>query len=191
MNSPNKPAVNRAAAALNALLSQVSAINLKEISFEPSGKDVPNGDFDLLARVEIFGRAHTLACQITADNRLDNICSALEELRGRIANLPGDVTPVLILPVLSQEVQLLCSQNRAGCVDLRGNGRLSIGEVFVSMRSLPGRTYHRPAAAMRTAAISAKGGRTSPSVLRGFPPVPVSVPQGTTRAASFAGQPYS
>lgn len=193
MNSSTKPAVNRAAAALNALLSQVSAITVKEIGLESpgAGSDLPNREIDLLAHVEVFGRAHTLACEITSGIRLDNICAALEELRSRIAHLPGEVTPVLIVPVLSAEVQKLCSQSQAGCVDLRGNGRLSIGEVFVSMRSLPSRPYHRPATAMRTASASAEEGRTSQPAYRGFPPVSIGIPQSSTRAVSHAGQPYS
>lgn len=191
MNSSNKPAVNRAAAALQSLLSQVSAITLKEIEIESftAGSDLPNRGIDMLAHVEIFGRNHSLACGITAGNHLDNVGAALEELRNRLADMPGEVTPVLILPVLTPEVQRLCSQHNAGCVDLRGNGRLSIGEVFVSMRSLPRRVYHRPAATLRTPV--AVEGRASQAVLRGFPAVSVGIPQTTVRTVGHVAQPYS
>jgi hypothetical protein len=185
MNSANKPTSNRAVAALNSLLSQVSAITLKDIGLDwpVPGSDLPNHEIDILAHVEIFGRNHTLACQIIGGDSSSYVCAALEELRASIAHLPGEVTPILILPVLTPEVQMQCAQCHAGCLDLRGNGRLTIGEVFISMRSLPRRPLHRPVPALRTA-IATAGEANAPQALpRGFPPVPTGLPHGSTRVA--------
>ena len=145
MNSPNKSAMSRAIAALSSILAQVSAVTLKGIGMGglPTGSEASEGPIDILAHVEVFGRSHTLACQIVASSELDHVCTKLEELCSNASRLPGDVTPVLIFSVLSPEVQALCARNQAGCLDLCGNGRLSIGEIFISMRSLPRHAYHR------------------------------------------------
>lgn len=168
MNKTVKP-TTRAIAALNALLTQVSAITLKDVG---AGGELTGG-IDLLAHVEIFGRAHTLACQISSGSDPQHARTVLEELRTQIAYLPGKVTPVLILPVLSPEVQGLCDESHAGCLDLRGNGRLAIDEVFVSTRSLPRRVLHQAASVSgvrRSAVEQLAVGSPTDSVLRGFPP---------------------
>jgi hypothetical protein len=177
MNTANQSASNRAVAALGSLLSQVSAIRVKNMDAGTAA----SGAIDILACVEIFGRNHTVACQISAGSDAENVRNTLAELHSHIAKLPGEVTPVLIVPVLSPEVQSLCSQQRAGCLDLRGNGRLSIGEVFVSMRSLPRPVYHRPAAQIRTAAGE---GMIAQPLPRGFPALPAHVSQRGAQTVS-------
>jgi hypothetical protein len=175
MSNTSKP-LNRAIAALNLLLTQVSAITLKDIS---PGRAVAGGEFaareiDIFARIEVFGRNHTLACQVSSGCEEQNVRTDLEQLRSQIADMPGKITPVLIVPVLSPKVQNLCEENGAGCVDLRGNGRLVIDEVFVSMRSLPHRVLHQPAfsswASSRCSAAAQPAAEATQNVLRGFPP---------------------
>lgn len=149
MNSPTKSATSRATAALSSILAQASAVTLKDIDLGcfPTGSGASERPIDILAHVEVFGKGHTLACQMVAGSELDDVCATLEELCSKASHLPGDVTAVLILPVLSPEVQAICARNQAGCVDLCGNGRLSIGEIFISMRSLPRHAYHRSTSA--------------------------------------------
>lgn len=144
-NSPNQSR-NRAVAALNSLLTQVSAITLKDIGlgWPVAGSETPGREIDILAHVDIFGRTHTLACQISSGSGSHHVRATLEELLSSIERLPGKATPVLILPVLSPEVQSLCDQNNAACLDLHGNGRLAIDEIFVSMRTLPRRAWRQP-----------------------------------------------
>lgn len=179
MNSTNKQELNRAVAALHSLLSQVSAIRLKEMN---SGTACC-GEIDILAQVEILGRDHTIACQISSGSDTVDVLTILQELRGSVAQWPGEITPVLIVPALSNELQSLCARNQAGCLDLRGNGRLSIGEVFVSMRSLPRRAFHRPASQNRTAALE---GPVAPPATRAFPPLSAGLSRRSAQAAGRA-----
>jgi hypothetical protein len=171
--SPNK---HRALAALNSLLMQVSAITLKDLGV--ALPVLPGREFDILAHVEVFGRTHTLACRISGSDP-QQVRAALEELRDDIAGLPGKVTPVLIFPVLSPEVQALCDESKTAFLDLHGNGRLAIDEVFISMRSLPRRALHRPVSAsapsIRVLAPAAEEG-SGQRVMRGFPPVEAPSP---------------
>jgi hypothetical protein len=80
--------------------------------------------------------------------------SALNELRQGAARLPGDATPVIIAPYLSPESQALCKESQAGFLDLEGNARLALGEVFIVKRTLP---YQNPSAHRATAPWQARG----------------------------------
>jgi hypothetical protein len=51
--------------------------------------------------------------------------------------LAADAIPVLIAPRLSPEAQALCKENQVGFLDLEGNARLTVGDFFIVMRSLP------------------------------------------------------
>lgn len=191
MSNNGKP-LNRALAALNALLTQASAINLKEIGVGwPAADNHGVGhEIDILAHVEVFGRTHTVACQVSSGSGPEQARMALKQLCDQIVFLPGKVTPVLILPVLSPEVQALCEEGNTGCLDLHGNGRLAIDEIFVSIRSLPRRALHQAPSSSATAprhsttAHACKAGADE-SVLRGFSSVQATLPKG---AAASSGQ---
>lgn len=192
MSAANKP-MNRAVAALNSLLTQTSAINLKEIGigWPVAGSEAPGSEIDILAHVEVLGRSHTLACQVGDGSGPEAVRMALKKLRDQIAFLPGRVTPVLILPVLSHEAQTLCEEDNTGRLDLQGNGRLAIDEIFVSMRSMPRRALHQATASVaatsprRSTAARTSGDKAEESVFRGFPPAHANLPNG---AAASSGQ---
>lgn len=122
----------RAAEALRSLLGQVSVIKLKEIRRAPQGP--------MLARVDVLGHSHTLACEIKPGAHAENLRDALQALRDDAAQYDGAATPVLIAPRLSAEEQALCKELSAGYLDLEGNARLALGEVFIGKRSLPCRS---------------------------------------------------
>jgi hypothetical protein len=130
---------NRAAEALKAVLCQVSQIKLKRIDM-----DLPDPDLkiDILAHIDVQGHSHTLACRVRASGRPEHVRMALEELRGNAARLSANATPVFIAPRLSEQAQALCRECRACFLDLEGNARLELGEVFIGKRSLP-RTERR------------------------------------------------
>jgi hypothetical protein len=62
------------------------------------------------------------------------------------ARFPGATTPVLIAPELSEEAQALCRDSNTGFLDLEGNARLYLDEVFIVKRSLPHRKTLPPQA---------------------------------------------
>jgi hypothetical protein len=125
---------NRSVEALKAVLFQVSQVKLKHID-----TDSPRPDLrvDILAHVEVHGHSHMLVCKVEASGRPDLVRVALEELRSDTAQFAGNATPVLIAPRVSAEAQALCMANAAGFLDLEGNARLHLGDVFIGKRSLP------------------------------------------------------
>ena len=138
----------RAADALRALLEQVSTVKLRELrsATPPSGRGA-----GLLARIEVLGRSHTLACKVAAGRQLHHVDAALAELRGDAAHLGAEATPVLIASYLSPQARALCAASRTGFLDLEGNARLVFGEVFIAKRSLPRRNRPSPNSVRRIA----------------------------------------
>jgi len=134
----------RAAAALKAALAEVSTIKVQEIR-----KGSPDVDHDrsFMAYVDVFGHRHTLACGVQTDGQPGHVRTALEGLRNEASRCSDDAMPVIIAPYLSPEAQQLCKENKAGYVDLEGNARLALGEVFIVKRTLPRREHHRSATA--------------------------------------------
>ncbi|MGA8089914.1 MAG: hypothetical protein WCA10_21770 [Terracidiphilus sp.] len=128
---------NEAIEALRQTLSQISVVKIKEIKTESHRH---RGDSTILAHVEIYGHAHRLVCKLVCD------CSPIElqrtflQLRTLHARFPGETTPVLIAPVLTEEAQNLCRDSNTGFLDLEGNARIYLDEVFIVKRSL---THHK------------------------------------------------
>jgi hypothetical protein len=123
----------RAAEALRSLLGQVSAVKLKEMKRESAAG---GRTAEILAHIDIYGHSHILACEVNADTRPSKVRASIKKLQGCAAHLAGDTTPVLIAPYLSPEAQALCKESHAGFLDLEGNARLTLGEVFIGKRSL-------------------------------------------------------
>ena len=123
----------RAAEALKSLLDQVSAVKLKEMKCESAAR---GRAAEIFAHIDVYGHSHTLACEVNADTRPSKVRASIKKLQDCAANLAGEATPVLIAPYLSPEAQALCKQSHAGFLDLEGNARLSVGEVFIGKRSM-------------------------------------------------------
>ncbi|MGA7341940.1 MAG: hypothetical protein WBE72_19630 [Terracidiphilus sp.] len=132
----------RAAAALKAVLAEVSSIKVREIRRQSPDAGRDRG---LMAFVDIFGHHHTLACEVQSDGQPGHLRNALAELQSGAAWLPGDATPVIIAPYFSPEAQAWCKENQTGYVDLEGNARIALGEVFIVKRTLPHRSPQRSA----------------------------------------------
>lgn len=120
--------------ALRDTLRQVSVIKVKEISIHPRGN---RGDKTILGQIEIYGHAHLLACKVVKS--CDPLCvkRALHELAGVQKERGVVVLPVLIAPVISDEAQTICRECNAGFLDLAGNARLYMDEVFIVKKCLP------------------------------------------------------
>jgi len=123
----------RATEALRSLLEEVSAVKLKEMKRESPARGRAT---EILALIDIYGHSHTLACEVNADTRPSMVRASLRKLRACASHLAGETTLVLIAPYLSPEAQTLCKESHAGFLDLEGNARLSLGQVFIGKRSM-------------------------------------------------------
>ena len=120
----------RAAEALKLLLQEVSAVKLKEMKRE-AGRAA-----EILAHVDVYGHSHTLACEVNTDARPSKVRASIRKLQDCAAHRADETTPVLIAPYLSPAAQTLCKQSHAGFLDLEGNARITLGEVFIGKRSM-------------------------------------------------------
>lgn len=127
-------AKGRAAEALKAVLHQVSQIKVKDMDFESHHADLR---VDILAHLDVHGHSHTLVCKVEASGRPEHVRIALEEFQEHPSRLDGDSTMVFIAPRLSEEAKTMCRQSKTGFLDLEGNARLELGEVFIGKQSLP------------------------------------------------------
>lgn len=126
--------VTRAHDALRAVLARVSAIRLLEFTQVPP----PVGaSARILVRIDIYGHSHTLACDLYSDSELSSLRAAFRESRAVAAALPPAAVPVVIAPYLSPETQAICKENQVGFFDFEGNARLTVGDFFIVMRSMP------------------------------------------------------
>lgn len=125
---------SRATEALQALLGRVLGVTLKEIKRQPQTGDRA---FDILADIDVYGHSHTLACKVNALTSPRHIRVALDDLCAHAAQVAAEAKPVLIAPCLSLEAQEMCKLAHAGFIDLEGNARLVLGDVFIGVRSHP------------------------------------------------------
>ncbi len=117
----------RAIEALRSLLRQVLVIKLRDIRRRAKGA--------VLAHVDVLGHSHTLACKVRASARPENLHTELGRLHRDTTHHNGSLITVLIAPNLSPEAQAACKESHAGFLDLEGNARLEMGEVFIGKRA--------------------------------------------------------
>jgi hypothetical protein len=118
----------RAVDALRSVLEQVPAIKLKSIARESR---IDHTDLDIVAKLSVAGRGHTLACEVKMNGQPRHVRTALLQLRSYVTDFGRDVTPVLIAPFLSPVAQELCREQGVGFLDLEGNVRLAFDAVFI------------------------------------------------------------
>ncbi len=119
--------------ALRDTLRQISVIKIKQICLDRHGH---RGEKTILGHIEIYGHAHLLACKVVCDCDLPQLKRAVRELQQVQTERGVVVTPILIAPTMSQEAQTLCRDNDIGFLDIDGNARLYLDEVFIVKRSL-------------------------------------------------------
>jgi hypothetical protein len=125
---------SQAVEALRSVLQQVSQIKLNQLDVSAPHPDLK---VDILAHISVHGHSHTLVCKVRASGRPDHVRMALEEFQGDSAQFSSNATPVFIAPYLPEESKALCWESKAGFLDLEGNARLDLGEVFIGTRSSP------------------------------------------------------
>jgi hypothetical protein len=123
----------RAAEALRIVLGEVSSFKLMELQCVTQGS---GGAAEILALVDVFGRSHTLTCAVKAQGNQRQLMTALRNLRDGTAHRDRESTIVMIAPYLSPEAQAFCKESDAGFLDLEGNARIAVGEVFISKRTM-------------------------------------------------------
>jgi hypothetical protein len=126
----------RATEALKAALQGVSGIKVRQIQTESPGRHRAK---DIIANIDIYGHNRTLVCRVREDTGTLRIRRTLKDLNKFVEERTEDTMPILIAPSLSQEAQTLCTESNAGFLDLEGNVRLVMKEVFIAKRSLPHR----------------------------------------------------
>lgn len=140
----------RAKQALKAALQQVSTVEVKGMEMIPeSGREM-----DMVVRVSVLGRNHTLACKVVSSSEPRLVRKALRELQENAAELCGNATPVFIAPYLSPEAQALCLESETGFVDLEDNARLLLCEVFIAKRALGRQHAEAPEMPVQAAEIA-------------------------------------
>jgi hypothetical protein len=122
---------NRAVEALELLLQQVSSIRLIEIRRARPGSRRADTEA-IVAEVEVYGHSRLLVCAIDSCDDAVEVRAAIEALRQCAERTSADATPVLIAASPSAEAQALCSELKAGYLDLDGNARLELGEFFIA-----------------------------------------------------------
>jgi hypothetical protein len=134
---------DQAIRALKDALREVSGIKVKEIQTEPAGR---HGAKDIIANIDIYGHSRTLVCKVRESTQTLNVRRALKDLNRFVGHCAEDTMPILIAPSLSQEAQVLCTESNAGFLDLEGNVRLVMKEIFIAKRSMPHRHQLPPQA---------------------------------------------
>lgn len=119
--------------ALRETLRQISVIKVKHICVD---RHSHRSARIILGHIEIYGHAHLLACKFVGTCDMPHLQKAVQELQ-RVQKERGVVVmPILIAATMSEEAQTLCRDNNIGFLDLDGNARLYLDEVFIVKRSL-------------------------------------------------------
>ena len=129
---------NEAREAIQAVLRQVSTIEIKGTEMK-----VPDASWEMnfVHRIGVLNCNQALACRVAPSGDALTVRKALREVQQNSATCFDGSIPVIIAPYLSSEMRALCTENKIGYVDLEGNARLLLGEVFISKRSLSRRDH--------------------------------------------------
>jgi len=119
--------------ALRETLQQISVIKVKDISVDRHSR---HGEKTILGHIEIYLHAHVLACKVVSACDAPHLNRAVHELVDLQKSFGIVVMPILIAPAMSEEAQAICRNNNIGFLDLDGNARLYLDEVFIVKRSL-------------------------------------------------------
>lgn len=121
--------------ALKSTLLRASGVKIRKID---AGEEFGTyAEVEIYAHVEVYGRSRTLACMLLPDDGSEPVRKAVFGFCHRTAEAGRDATPVLIAPKLSDGFQALCREAGAGMLDLQGNARIELGELFIACQQVP------------------------------------------------------
>jgi len=121
----------RAIEALKSVLTRVSGVKLMNIDTHELESVI-----DIVAQVEVYGRAHTLACMLVSSDEPQQERESILNFCGRTLTDANNATPVLIAQRLSTDLQRLGRETKAGVLDLEGNARIELGETFIACQHM-------------------------------------------------------
>ena len=145
----------RAVEALKSVLTHVSGVRLKTIEVDAYQIE---SVIDIVAQIEVYGRAHTLACLLVSSDAPMQSRESILDFCGRALNGECNATPVLIAPHLSSDLQRLGRETKAGVLDLEGNARIEIGEAFIACQQVSRPETHRKSPRMHSVKTSTHAG---------------------------------
>jgi hypothetical protein len=122
---------NRAAVSIRELMAEVPAVRLDNVEVEPT---LGGRDIDILVRLNVDNRPHTIICEVKSNGQPRNVRAALLQLRSYVAHYGDEAIPMFIAPYLSPEAQALCKEHNVAFLDLAGNARLAFDNVFIERR---------------------------------------------------------
>ena len=129
---PENRLIEDALEALRAVLGAVSSIKVTELKCVPPGQ----GRAEILAHISVLGRVHTLECEVNAHENPRQLQMAERGSESGAVDGHGESTRVIIAPYLSPEEQARCKETNTCFVDLEGNARIALGEIFIGKRTM-------------------------------------------------------
>jgi len=175
--------VARAADALKVVLQEISSVKLTELQIEPPRHDQVSG---ILAHIDVFGRNHTLSCEVNAQGNSRLLMTRLRSLRESSTRRDAKSTLVIIAPYLSPEAQAICKENDAGFLDLEGNARIVVDEIFISKRTMLPRLQKLDAESAIVQAGKTRAPAPKAYIASDIPPYPVAVRKNVPARTAMA-----
>lgn len=131
----------RGAAELERLLKRIPRIKLKSLKIGTMQKDQ---GFDVLVRVELDKKQHTLIAEAKSSGQPRYAREAILRLKSVVAHFNPPAVPVFIAPFLTESTRDLCFQQGVSCLDFEGNARMAFDSVYLEIAS-----PHRPSSPRR------------------------------------------
>ncbi len=141
--------------ALKSVLTHVSGVKLKNVDVDAQQLE---SVVDIVVQIEVYGRAHTLACMLVSSDEPQQARESILEFCSCAVHGAKNATPVLIAPRLSSDLQRLGRETGAGVLDLEGNARIELGETFIACQHLSRPDTHRKAPRPHAVKASAHAG---------------------------------
>lgn len=120
---------DQAASTLRSLLEEIPAVESLEVTLVPRN---PSSAIELAAQLTTFGNRHKLVATVLPSGQPRHARLAVLSLREYVGRLSDHVTPILIAPYLSPQVQELCREFGVAHLDFEGNARLAFATIFIS-----------------------------------------------------------
>jgi hypothetical protein len=116
---------------LRDLLKKVPVVERLDVQHQPRPSAHGLYEADIVATMMIAGRPHKLICEVKSSGQPRFVRQAILQLLNATTYYKQSVTPVLIAPYLSPEVQALCRDENVGFIDFEGNARLVFDNVYI------------------------------------------------------------